>query len=86
MILLYEVIFSQKAKKQLFKLEKVIQERIISALERIRIRPEAYITKLVGDPGYKLRVGDYRVIMDIDKGKLLVLVIKIGHRRNIYEK
>ena len=85
-ILLYEVIFSQKAKKQLFKLEKVIQERIISALERIRIRPETYITKLVGDPGYKLRVGDYRVIMDIDKGNLLILVIKIGHRKNIYEK
>ncbi len=58
----------------------------MAALERIRIRPEAYITKLVGDPGYKLRVGDYRVIMDIDKGKLLILVIKIGHRRNIYEK
>lgn len=85
-ILLYEVIFSQKAKKQLFKLEKVIQSRIISILERIRIRPEAYITKLVGDPGYKLRVGDYRVIMDIDKGKLLILVIRIGYRRNIYEK
>ena len=86
MVLLYEIIFSQKAKKQLFKLERSIQERIISALERIRIRPESYITKLVGDPGYKLRVGDYRVIMDIDKSKLLVLVIKIGHRKNIYEK
>lgn len=83
---MYEVIFSEKAKKQLLKLERVIQERIIFALERIRIRPEAYITKLVGDPGYKLRVGDYRVIMDIDKGNLLVLVIKIGHRRDIYRK
>ena len=83
---MYEIIFSQKAKKQLLKLEKVIQERIISALERIRIRPEVYITKLVGDPGYKLRVGDYRVIMDIDKDNLLILVIKVGHRRNIYEK
>ena len=86
MILLYEIVFSQKAKKQLFKLERSIQERIISVLERIRIRPQSYITKLVGDPGYKLRVGDYRVIMDIDKGNLLVLVIKIGHRKNIYEK
>jgi mRNA interferase RelE/StbE len=85
-ILLYEIVFSQKAKKQLFKLERLIQERIISALERIKIRPESYIVKLVGDPGYKLRVGDYRVIMDIVKSKLLVLVIKIGHRKNIYEK
>jgi len=85
-ILLYEIIFSQKAKKQLFKLDKAIQERVISALERIRIRPETYITKLIGDPGYKIRIGDYRVIIDIDKQNLLILIIKIGHRKNIYEK
>jgi len=83
-ILLYEIVFSLKAKKHFLKLEKTAQERIISALERIRIRPEAFITKLVGDPGYKLRVGDYRIIMDIDKNKLLILVIKVGHRKNIY--
>jgi len=83
---LYEIIFSRKAKKQLFKLERTIQERIIFALERIRIRPEDYLTKLVGDPGYKLRIGDYRVIMDIDKTNLLILVIKIGHRKDIYKK
>ena len=83
---MYEIIFSRKAKKQLFKLERTIQERIIFALERIRIRPEDYLTKLIGDPGYKLRVGDYRVIMDIDKTNLLVLVIEIGHRKDIYKK
>lgn len=83
---MYEIIFSQKAKKQLLKLERTLQERIIGALERIRIRPEAYITKLVRDPGYKLRVGDYRIIMDIDNTILLVLVIKIGHRRDIYKR
>ena len=81
----YEIIFSDKAFKQLKKLEKKVQERIIASLERIKIRPESYISKLVGDPGYKLRVGNYRVIMDIDKGKLLILVIKIGHRKKIYK-
>ncbi len=81
----YEIIFSDKAFKQLKKLEKKVQERIIASLERIKIRPESYISKLVGDPGYKLRVGSYRVIMDIDKGKLLILVIKIGHRKKIYK-
>lgn len=85
MIFLYEVIISEKAKKQLLKLEKNIQERIVSALERIRIRPESYVKKLVGDPGYRLRVGDYRVIIDIQKDKLIILVIKIGHRKNIYK-
>ena len=81
----YEIIFSDNALTQLKKLEHSIQERIIKSLERIRIRPEAYVTTLVGDPGYRLRVGDYRVIMDIDKEKLHILIIKIGHRKNIYK-
>jgi len=81
---MYEVVLSKKAFKQLKKLEKNIQERIINALERIRIRPESYIIKLVDDSAYKLRVGDYRVLLDIDKDKLLILVIKVGHRKNIY--
>lgn len=81
---MYEVIFSDKASKQLYKLDKPLQERIISSLGRIRTRPQAYVTKLVGDPAYKLRVGDYRILLDIDSGKLIILVIKIGHRKNVY--
>lgn len=80
----YEIIFSDRAFKQLEKMEKNIQVRIIAALERIRIRPENFAIKLVGDSGYKLRVGDYRVIIDIDNKKLQILVLKIGHRKNIY--
>jgi len=83
--MVYEVIFSEKAESQLKKLERNIQGRILSVLERIRIRPETYAVKLVGDPGYKLRIGDYRAILDIDNNKLIILVIKVGHRRNIYK-
>ena len=82
----YEILFSDKALKHLKKMERDIQERVITVLERIRIKPEKYVTKLVGDPGYKLRVGDYRVIMDIDSKKLQILVLKVGHRKNIYGK
>ena len=82
---MYEIVFSDKALKQLKKLEKQTQERIVNSLERIRIRPESYLIKLVGDSGYKLRVGEYRAIVDLDKGRLLILVIKVGHRRNIYK-
>ncbi|MFA5176272.1 MAG: type II toxin-antitoxin system RelE/ParE family toxin [Candidatus Nanoarchaeia archaeon] len=81
---MYEIIFSDTAKKQLEKLEKSVQERIIKALERIKIRPESYITKLIGDPGYKFRVGDYRLILDVNRDKLQILVIKVGHRKNVY--
>lgn len=82
----YQIFFTDKALKQLQKLEKDDKERIVKSLERIRIRPETHITKLVGDPGYKLRVGQYRVILEIEKEKLLILVLLIGHRKNIYGK
>ena len=82
----YEIIFSDKALRQIKKLEKNVQERIIAVLERIRIRPETYVTKLVGDPGYKLRVGDYRVILDIDNKILRILILKVGHRKNTYDR
>lgn len=82
---MYEISFSDNARKQFLKLEKDIQKKISNALQRIKVRPESHIKKLVGDSSFRLRVGDYRVIMDIDKGKLLILVIKIGHRRNIYK-
>ena len=82
----YEIIFTDTSRKQFKKLEKDVQERIIKALERIRIRPEVHVKKLVGDPGYRLRVGEYRAIIDIKKDKLIILVIKIGHRKNIYKK
>lgn len=83
---MYEIILSKSALNELKKLEPGIQDRIIKTLERIRVRPESYVTKLVGDPGYKLRVGDYRVIMDIQKDRLIILVIKVGHRRNVYKR
>ena len=53
----YGILFSDSALKQLKKLKINVQERIISTLERIRIRPQAHVTKLVGDPGYRLMVG-----------------------------
>lgn len=78
------MLFSDIALKQLRKLDTKIRERIIATLERIRIRPEVYLKKLVGDEGYRLRVGDYRVIVDLDKERLIILVLRMGHRRNVY--
>ncbi|MBN2067695.1 MAG: type II toxin-antitoxin system RelE/ParE family toxin [Candidatus Diapherotrites archaeon] len=82
---MYEVIFSNKAEMQLKRLEKPVQGRIISALERARIRPEDHFKKLVGEDAFSLRVGHYRVIADIERKKLLILVLKVGHRRNVYK-
>jgi len=82
---MYEIRYAQTAAKAITKLPKEIQKRILASLERARIRPEKYFERLVGEQAYKLRIGDYRVIADIHDRELLILVIKVGHRRNIYK-
>ena len=83
---MYELVYSPGSLKVLGKLEKQVQERILTALERLRIRPESCdIKRLVGMPGFRFRVGDYRIIFDIEEEKLNILVLKIGHRKNIYD-
>lgn len=84
-IMRYSVVFSPPAQKQFDKLEKNVQERILSSLERIRIRPYAFVKKLSGSSYYRLRVGDYRVIIDIKNEMLLIIVIEVGHRKSIYK-
>lgn len=82
---MYEIEFSKTAERQLYKLEKKIQERIISALERIRVRPHHHLKRLVGSPYFRLRAGEYRVILDVKKGKLIIYVLEVGHRSRIYK-
>ena len=82
---MYDTLFTEKFEKQLKKLPKVQQGRVIAALERSRIRPEHHFERLVGEKSYKLRMGDFRLIADIDKGKLIILCLKAGHRKNIYQ-
>jgi len=82
---LFKLSYSKTALKFLKKLPREKQEHILSVLERARIRPEKHFERLVGEKAYKLRAGDYRIIADIYKEELIILVIKIGHRKNIYK-
>ncbi len=82
---MYEIIFSDTSFKKLKKLDKNIQKRIISALERIKVRPENFVRRLVNSPYFCLRVGKYRVILDIKHEKLIILVLEINHRKKIYK-
>lgn len=79
---MYEIILS----KRVDKLDPKDRERIILSLDKLRIRPEAYLKKLVGEKSYKFRVGDYRLIVDLENDKLLVLDVDIGHRKKYIQK
>ncbi len=83
--MIYEVIFTETALNQLRKLERKAQERIINTIERVRISPERYLRKLKGRPEYRLRAGDYRVLLLVDNKQLILLVVEVGHRKNIYK-
>jgi mRNA interferase RelE/StbE len=82
---MYEIILAKSVVKFLDKLNSKDSERILKALDKLRVRPQAYLIRLVGDTTYKFRVGDYRLIIDVEQKKLSVIVIKIGHRKNIYK-
>jgi len=82
---LYELIYSKDALKFLEKLDGVNKARIISSLERCRIRPEAHAKRLVSLPYFSLRAGKFRLILDLIRNELRIYVIEIGHRKNIYK-
>jgi len=83
---MYEIIFYDKAKNQLKKLPPDLQNRILQSLERIKIRPYHFIKRKEGTPYFILRVGDYRLILDVRKEKVIIFVIEVGHRKKIYKK
>ncbi len=59
--------------------------RIISRVESISEDPFTYVKRLHGVSLFSLRVGDYRVILDIENKKMVIFVVKLGHRSKIYE-
>ena len=83
----YEITLAPAAARQLRKFDPQVRRRIQAALDLLAIdpRPPA-ATRLVGGAGeWRVRTGDYRIIYEIHEGTLLVLVLRLGHRRDVYE-
>ena len=82
----FELKYSAEAFSQLERLDKTIIKRIIKKIESTQANPLQYFKRLTGRPEYKLRIGNYRIIADIEQGKKTIFVRSIGHRRDIYQK
>ena len=81
----FKITWDDKANGELNKLEKVIARRIAKKVRELAEDPYSKdIKKLKGQDGFRLRVGDYRIIFDIEGDKINIL--KVGHRKNIYDK
>lgn len=83
----FTVTVSPSAARQLRKLEPAPRRRIQAVIETLaeNPRPPGAI-RLVGSSDWRVRTGDYRVVYSIDDGVLVVLVVAVGHRREIYDR
>ena len=80
--------YTETARKQLRKLDRAMQKRIldymdeVALLENPRSRGKALVENMRGL--WRYRIGDYRVICEIQEARIIISVLKIGHRKNIY--
>ena len=80
--------YTETSRKQLTKLDKTMQKRILDYMDEVghlenpRSRGKALVDNMRGL--WRYRVGDYRVICEIQDSKIIIAVLKIGHRKNIY--
>ena len=83
----YEVIFHPGALRELDKLPKAAQERLAQSIDALEIepRPQGAI-KLSGADAYRIRVGNYRAAYSVKDDKLIVLVVSVGHRKDVYQE
>ena len=80
----YEIIYSDRAADDLASLYATTAKRIKKRLDAVKSDPHIYVKRLGGVKLFSLRVGDYRVIMDIKNNKMIIFVVTIGHRREVY--
>jgi mRNA interferase RelE/StbE len=86
----YKVLFTDKAKRQLLKLDKQVSALIVGWIEK-NIEgcenPRLHGKGLLGNKSgqWRYRIGDYRIVCEIRDNEVVVLVLEVGHRKNIYD-
>jgi mRNA interferase RelE/StbE len=83
----YSVLYTEAFYKSLDQIPKKDAKRILQKTRSLADNPRPFgCQKLGGQERYRIRQGNYRIIYSIEDGRLIVLVVKVGHRREIYER
>ena len=82
----FEIRWTESSFKKLQKLDRLIQKRVIEKLDEAATDPFVMAKKLLGVNLYSIGVGDHRIIISIERDKLVIVVVDVGHRSKIYEK
>lgn len=83
----FKVIYSEAASKQIERLDKPLQKRVLAFVDKIEasINPRFSGKALKGnDKEWRYRVGDYRLICEIKDSELIVWIVRLGNRREVY--
>jgi len=81
----YSVVIKRAAERELDSLPGAVRRRIFEKLLTLEESPRPVGSKkLVGGSGYRLRIGDYRVLYEVNDPAHLVTVFAVGHRREVY--
>jgi len=81
---MYNLVFEKKALHDFGRLEAKVRERIWNKLQVCKENPFRFFEKLTEAEGFKLRIGDWRVVADTIMEKNAIIILKVGHRKNIY--
>ncbi|MBA2633588.1 MAG: type II toxin-antitoxin system RelE/ParE family toxin [Chloroflexi bacterium] len=82
---MYSVQFLPSAARELSKLEPAVRRRLARRIDRLAQDPRAGAVKLRGaEHTWRVRVGDHRILYQIQDDRLLILVIRVAHRRDVY--
>ena len=82
---MYDLVIRRGAERDIEALPVAVQTRVIAAIFALRENPRpARIKKLTPPGGYRIRVGDYRVVLEINDATRVVTVTRVKHRRDVY--
>lgn len=84
-MLKYEIYFKPSAEKELYNLDSKLIKQILNKIELLSLNPRARgAIKLKGNIAYRARVGNYRIIYEVDDNKKAMTIFRIRHRKEVY--
>ena len=86
MAVIWRVVYSAKAQKDLDRIDAGIAKRVILLMDEVASNPYGLLERMRGSPFYKLRIGQYRVVVDMVGHKSVLHVAKVKHRSQAYKK
>jgi mRNA interferase RelE/StbE len=85
----YQVVFKKSAAKELEKLPKRVQNKILDAIQLLAVNPFTELLQIKKMKGaedlFRIRIQDYRVIYQVEAERVTIAIIKVGHRKDVYQ-